>query len=315
MSNDIRAVLDIGSNTIRLLIAEITTKKTFNKIHYQHSIARLGQGLQQTGQICEDGKNRALLVFHEVVDVCKRCGVQAEEITAVATAAVREASNGQAFVAEVFQATGLRIQIISGEIEAKLALQGAMLGLSEEIGSDMLLFDIGGGSTEFTRVSHGKLKSTISTKMGVVRLTESYLKSNPVSVSDYADAKSAALNFLKEVESSWGHDARLPKYLVGTAGTVTTLAAIAQNMAIYDAFKIDGYVILYQDFQTLRDDLLRKTHDQRLAVPGLEKGREDVIVAGLAIIDVMFSRWGHDALIAVDSGLLVGLLTFSGELQ
>ncbi|MDX8388011.1 MAG: Ppx/GppA phosphatase family protein [Ghiorsea sp.] len=313
MQNSLRAVLDIGSNTIRLLIAEVIQDQTFRKIHYQHHIARLGQGLQQTGLLSDEGQQRALIIFKEVILICSTHKVYADEIIAVATAAVREASNGKTFAAKVLKETGLNIQIIDGEVEAKLALAGAELGLPDNIGKDMLLFDIGGGSTEFTRVQNGEIKDSLSLKLGVVRLTESFVKTDPVSKTDYQAMKQAANGSLDKLELFWGEDKSRPRYLVGTAGTVTTLAAILQNMVKYDASKIDGYQMPKDMFYALRDDLLSKTNQQRLEIPALEEGREDVIVAGVAIIDVMFERWGYAALLSVDSGLLMGLLSFPTE--
>ncbi len=308
MSANLQAVLDIGSNTIRLLIAEVKSKNRFKRVHYQHHIARLGEGLQLSGKLGEAGKSRALAVFLEVIKVCESFAISARDIRAVATAAVREADNGHNFVAEVGDKTGLNIQVISGDEEALLALKGAKLGLPQAVGQDMLLFDIGGGSTEFSRVSQGKLQDSISVKLGVVRLTELFLTSNPPLVKEYDAMKKVSHEFLTKVEDSWGDNRKLPTYLVGTAGTVTTLAAIAQNMRHYEAEFINGYSMPVNDFYTLRNRLKRMTNEKRVKIPSLEKGREDVIIAGLAIIDVLFERWNYDALISVDSGLLEGLL-------
>ncbi len=307
MSLKTKAVLDIGSNTIRLLIAEVDTNTTIQRIYYEHKIARLGEGLQRTGMLSDSGMHRALLVFSLIIDVCQQYGIAAADIYAVATAAVREASNGLAFVAEVKAKLGLNIQVISGEHEAKLALAGARLGLPSEVGDEMCLFDIGGGSTEFTRVFQGQVKDSYSLKLGVVRLTEQWVQEQTVE-QVYGQMKQVVIPFLEKLESFWGKDAAWPQYLVGTAGTVTTLAAIAQDMQTYKAEQIDGYVLTRSRFNHLRDQLLNMSNQERLAIPALEKGREDVIVAGLAIIDMLFERWNYDALVAVDSGLLEGLL-------
>jgi len=307
MLDDLRAVLDIGSNTIRLLIAETDDSSSFKRVHYQHHIARLGQGLQQTGQLSEVGISRALSALQDMVKVCKDYHIQAESIIAVATAAVREAGNGQDFVARAYAELGLTIQVISGDVEAGLAFQGAKEGV-HSVGHDMLLFDIGGGSTEFTRVSQGQIKDSMSLKLGVVRLTESLLSESPTQAHEYQAVKSAVGSFIDDLERFWGVDKVLPKYLVGTAGTVTTLAAIAQDMQVYDAQKINNYHISQGDFHALRGRILGMTNQQRLGISALEKGREDVIVAGLAIIEVLFERWKYDKLIAVDSGLLEGLV-------
>jgi exopolyphosphatase/guanosine-5'-triphosphate,3'-diphosphate pyrophosphatase len=301
-----RAVLDIGSNTIRLLIAEVGGGQ-YQKIHYQHRIARLGQGLQQTGQLSEEGKQRALAVFKECVEVCASFDIDAVSIKAVATAAVREASNGKAFVAEVLQDTGLNIQIISGQKEASLALTGARLGLGEKVAADMLFFDIGGASTEFARIKDGKLVDSISQKLGVVRLKELYMLHDPITEAEYQSMKQHTQRSLEGVLAFWGNH-HLPKYLVGTAGTVTALAAIAQALKVYDSSLIDGYALTRDMFVKIRDKMLSQSNVERLQYEMLEKGREDVIVAGLAIVDVLFERWGYQTMITVDAGLLEGLL-------
>ncbi|WP_038250773.1 Ppx/GppA phosphatase family protein [Ghiorsea bivora] len=307
MSLKTKAVLDIGSNTIRLLIAEVGANTIIQRIHYEHKIARLGEGLQRTGMLSNAGMQRALRVFSSMKAVCQEHGIAVSDIYAVATAAIREAKNGQSFVAEVMRAIGLRIQVISGEQEARLALVGARLGLPDEVGSDMCLFDIGGGSTEFTCVFQGQVRDSHSLKLGVVRLTEQWVQQQPVEQA-YGQMKQAVIPFLEKLESFWGKDVTLPQYLVGTAGTVTTLAAIAQDMQTYVANKIDGYVMTKSAFNSLRDQLLNMSNQERLQIPALEKGREDVIIAGIVIIDVLFERWHYTALISVDSGLLEGLL-------
>jgi len=308
LSGKLQAVLDIGSNTIRLLIAEVQASGSFNRIHYQHSIARLGEGLQQTSKLSEQGMCRAISAFQGMVAVCQSHHIEADEIRAVATAAVREAHNGQAFIDRAYAESGLMVRVISGEEEAGLALKGAMFGLPPHIGQDMLLFDIGGGSTEFSRVADGQLQDAISLKMGVVRFAEKHLNTDPPSTENYAQMKAWANCFIDDLTSFWGESAGLPKYLVGTAGSVTTLAAIAQEIQCYDAAAINGYHLSYGAFVDLRDQLLCQCNAERLMNPALEQGREDVIIAGLAMIDVMFERWGYNVLVSVDSGLLEGLL-------
>lgn len=307
MSKPIKAVLDIGSNTIRLLIAEVDAKTIVKRIHYEHKIARLGEGLQRTGMLSDAGKQRALLVFSAFKDACFQHGIAVADIYAVATAAIREASNGQSFVAEVAEKLGLRIQVISGEHEAKLALAGARLGLPHDVGHDMCLFDIGGASTEFTRVIQGQVQDSLSLKLGVVRLTEQCASPQPAS-HIYTQMKQEVAPFLEKLEDFWGKPHAQPQHLVGTAGTVTTLAAIAQHMQTYVPNQIDGYAMTKHTFTGMRDQLLHMTNEERLIIPALEKGREDVIVAGIAIIDVLFERWHYDVLFSVDSGLLEGLL-------
>ena len=304
-----KAVLDIGSNTIRLLIANVEKHhQAYQKIYYHHRVARLGEGLQQTGNLSVAGKQRAMDVFQEVVDVCAGFDICAEDIVAVATAAIREAKNGTSFVSQVRTATGLQIQVIAGDVEARIALSGAQAVLDASTSSNMLLFDIGGASTEFSRVRDGVLVDGFSEKLGVVRLTELYLKSDPPTDTEYQAMKQHAIKHLKQIERLWGEDKFVPKHMVGTAGSVTTMAAIHLQMAEYDANKINNFCLSKADFYALRDALLAKTNQERLAIPAVEQGREDVIVAGVAIVDALFEHWNFEEMITVDAGVLEGLL-------
>jgi exopolyphosphatase/guanosine-5'-triphosphate,3'-diphosphate pyrophosphatase len=271
-------------------------------------VARLGEGLQQTGQLSDAGRQRGISVFAKVVAICAAHGMAAAHIKAVATAAIREASNGQDYVRHIAETLDLHIQVIDGQEEAKRSLLGAQTVLDKAVSQDMLLFDIGGASTEFNRVRHGALIDCFSEKLGVVRLTELYLKHDPPLASEYAAMKAHVQAHLTQLEALWGEDKRCPTHLVGTAGTVTTLAAIVLNMDDYDAEMINNYHLSLRDFAHMRDELMAMTQAQRLAIPAIEKGREDVIIAGLAIVDAMFERWGYQAMITVDAGLLEGLL-------
>ena len=304
-----KAVLDIGSNTIRLLIANVDKHhQEYQKIHYHHRVARLGEGLQQTGNLSGAGTQRAMDVFQEAVEVCAGFDICAEDIVAVATAAIREAKNGADFVLQVRTETGLQIQVIAGDVEARIALSGAQAVLDASTNSNMLLFDIGGASTEFSRVFDDVLGDGFSKKLGVVRLTELYLKSDPPTDVEYNAMKQHAIKHLQHIEQLWGEDKRVPSHLVGTAGSVTTMAAIHLNMHEYDANRINNFCLSKTEFYVLRDALLVKTNAERLATPAIESGREDVIVAGLAIVDALFEYWGFEAMITVDAGVLEGLL-------
>ncbi len=304
-----KAVLDIGSNTIRLLIANVDKHhQEYQKIHYQHRVARLGEGLQQTGGLSEAGKQRAMDVFQEVVEVCAGFDIPAEDIVAVATAAIREAKNGAEFVLQVRTETGLQIQVIAGDVEARIALSGAQAVLDASTRSNMLLFDIGGASTEFSRVFDDVLVDGFSEKLGVVRLTELYLRSDPPTDTEYQAMKQHAIKHLQHIEQLWGEDKFVPQHMVGTAGSVTTMAAIHLQMEEYDANQINNFCLSKADFDELRNTLLAKTNQERLVIPAIEQGREDVIIAGLAIVDGLFEYWGFEAMITVDAGVLEGLL-------
>jgi len=302
------AAIDIGSNTFRLLIAEAANPGTatpWQTIHYTHRIIRLGEGLHHCGRLAEAAMQRAMQAFSDYAALLAQYQVLPDHVSATATAAMREAENGAEFRDAVQAETGIDIHIIGGETEAGMSLQGASAVLPESTQQDMLLFDIGGGSTEFIRATNGACRDAISRKMGVVRLVEAHLHSDPPSSFDYSAMLATADMHLAAVEEFWG-DKQPPVALVGTAGTVTTLAATELDLCPYDADIINNHCISRHTFEALRDRLLSMHHAERQAIRTIEAGRGDLIVAGLAIVEAVMNRWHYDNMIVVDAGLLEG---------
>ena len=301
----LRAAIDIGSNTFRMLIARAGDKQAWETVYYTHRIVRLGEGLHHTGLLSDAGMQRAMDAMREFAAIIRDHGLSPAATHAVATAAMREAANGEDLRQRMLEETGIAVRIIDGDSEAGMSLAGASAVLHRETRSDMLLFDIGGGSTEFVRAADGKLQDAISRKLGVVRLVEAHLHSDPPSPEDYQAMLRAADAHLAEVEAHWG-DGRIPKHLAGTAGTVTTLAAVHLDLHPYVVEKINNHRITLDEFFALRDRLLSLTHAQRQALPTIEQGRADLLVAGLAIIETIMHRWHYREMHVVDAGLLEG---------
>ncbi|MDQ6955295.1 MAG: Ppx/GppA phosphatase family protein [Mariprofundaceae bacterium] len=306
------AAIDIGSNTFRLLIAEPrddSTRVPWRTMAYTHRIIRLGEGLHQSGKLCDAAMQRALHAFHAFANILQQHGVKNSQLFAVATAAMREAENGTAFCQLVARETGIHIQIIDGQQEAHHSLVGSCAVLNKTICQDFLLFDIGGGSTEFIRARNQQNQDAISQKLGVVRLVERFLHSDPPTQHDYAAIKLLCHKHLDDVEEYWQKSngtSQPPKYLVGTAGTVTTLAAIDLSLSSYDADIINNHGISRKRFFILRDQLLAMTLKERQAIAAIESGRADLMIAGLAIIESIFERWEYTCMTTVDAGLLEG---------
>jgi exopolyphosphatase / guanosine-5'-triphosphate,3'-diphosphate pyrophosphatase len=303
-----RAAIDIGSNTLRLLIAAPASPGAatpWRDIHRTHRIIRLGEGLHASGRLTEAGMARALAALTEFSLLIAAHGADLSRTHAVATAAMREAENGEEFRDLIEKQTGIHVRIIDGGHEAQLSLAGAMAVLHPETCADMLLFDIGGGSTEFIRVWNERLVDAVSRKLGVVRLVEAHLHSDPPSVEDYRAMVRTAGMHLDAVADGWP-DGKPPRYLVGTAGTVTTLGATHLDLFPYDEARINNMRMSHAEFTALRDRLLAMTHAERQAIRTIEPGRADLIVAGLAILDAIFTRWHYPGLIVVDAGLLEG---------
>ncbi len=304
------AAIDLGSNTFRLLIARPRPANRagtpWETVQYMHRIVRLGEDLHACGRLGQAAMTRALAALTDFADAIRHRGLDPAATRAVATSAMREAENAPAFAQRIRQETGIAVRVISGEEEAGLSLAGAAAALRPDIRADMLLFDIGGGSTEFIRARNSIMQDAVSRKLGVVRLAESLLRSDPPSSDDYAAMRQEAMRHLAAVESAWT-GVRPPRHLVGTAGTVTTLAAIDLNLFPYDADIVNNHVIGRDRFRQLRDRLLGLTHAGREAIPAIDPGRADLIIAGLAIIESIMERWHYDRLITVDAGLLEGV--------
>ncbi|MDT8377028.1 MAG: Ppx/GppA phosphatase family protein [Mariprofundaceae bacterium] len=305
------ASIDIGSNTLRLLIAQPSTDplaiQPWKTVDYAHRITRLGQGLHNSGILSETGMERALDALQEFRRRIDHYDVQPKHIYAVATAAVREAGNGAFFKQLVRERTGIDVSIIDGEEEASRSLLGAVSVLHDETRKDMLLFDIGGGSTEFIRARDSTITDAISCRLGVVRLVEEHLHSDPPAAEAYMAMKESVFNHLAEVDRFWVETSPVaPARMVGTAGTVTTLAAVQMGLVPYDPQQVNNHRIERSAFYQLRDRLLAMNHVQRESVPGIETGRADLIIAGLAIIEAIMEKWNYDSFITVDAALLEG---------
>ncbi len=300
------AAIDIGSNTFRLLIAKPNDSGTWQTEYYTHRIVRLGEGLHHSGRLCDAGMARALKAMQEFSAAIAEHGLSTADTYAVATAAMREAANGGELQQRIRTATGIDIRIIDGDTEAKLSLAGATAVLHAQKRQNMLLFDIGGGSTEFVRARRTCMDDAISRKLGVVRLVETHLHSDPPSLDDYNTMLAAANEHLMAVEAHWG-DHRIPEHLIGTAGTVTTLAAVHLDLHPYVAEKINNHVISKSKFMQLRDRLLAMPLAERQAIPSIEQGRADLMIAGLAIIEAILARWNYQEMTVVYAGLLEGI--------
>ena len=297
------ASIDIGSNTARLLIIEPKDDQKFNLLVSERSITRLGEGIEAQGKLTEHRIQTTLKVLSIFRQICLENGDP--PIFAVATSAVREASNGQEFVRRAKKETGIDIKIITWEEEAKLTLEGVYWKIPHE-NRRVITFDIGGGSTEFI-LSQGKnIKDFCSTSLGVVRLTEKFITQHPVDEREYHSLQNHLQYELQTVKKKLS--AFLPELLIGTAGTVTTLAALKENIYPYDPEKIHGSTFSRPEAEAILDDLKGKSLSQRLLLKPIETGREDLIIAGTAIVLETMRAFGCEILTVSEYSLREGLI-------
>ncbi len=297
------ASIDIGSNTARLLILESTGDQKFNLLVSKRNITRLGEGIDTQGKLTEHRMQTTLKVLARFRQICLENGDP--PLFAVATSAVREASNGQEFVRLAKKETGIDIKIITWEEEARLTLEGVYWKIPHE-NRRVITFDIGGGSTEFILSEGENIKDFCSTSLGVVRLTEKFITQHPVDEKEYHSLQNHLQDELQTVKNKLS--AFLPELLIGTAGTVTTLAALKENIYPYDPEKIHGSTFSRPEAESILDDLKGKSLSQRLLLKPMEPGREDLIIAGTAIVLETMRVFGCEILTVSEYSLREGLI-------
>lgn len=294
------ASIDLGTNTVRLLIAR-TDGETITPILIKRHITRLGGGFTREGGISPEAWERSLEAVMDFANEIRKAGVV--RLRAVATSAVRDAPNGAAFCDAVFKRTGIRLEVIGGEEEGLLTLKGVLAGLDRKDG-DFLVFDVGGGSTEYTLAESCRPLYTESLPLGVVRLAEG--KADVASMLDKIGRELTGLGERLSLRGLW--DRLKGATLVGTAGTATTLAAISLSMTEYDYRRVNNHVLTLDEIRRIFEMLLPLSPPERLEIPGLEKGREDLIIAGSLITIRTMELMGFERMTVSDFGLLEGIL-------
>jgi len=303
------STIDLGSNTVRLLVADVEGPGRWRVVAEDQTVTRLGEGLAATGALGEAPMARTLAVVSDYA--ARGAALGAMELRIVATSAVREAANGSLFAAAVERATGRRVQVVSGEDEARLVLLGVRHGVGPLAGP-VVVFDIGGGSTEYILAEGERVRATVSLRFGVVPLAERYPFPKPVDLPRYQQlVREVATQLERELP---GEILRArPAHLVGTAGTVTTLAALDLGLERYDAGRVQGHRLSRAAIARLSERLGALTVAERAALPCLEPGRADLIVPGVAIVVATLECLGVDALTVSDSGLREGILAAAAD--
>jgi len=298
------AFIDIGTNTILCLIAELRDGGRFRVLDDLAEITRLGHGVDRTGLISHEGEQRSSAVLRGYLDACKTLGVG--EMIAVGTSALRDAGNSVEVRRRWRVELGLDVRVISGADEAAYSFSAAQRGLPLS-GEEVLVIDVGGGSTEFVRGNDSGVTDALSLNLGSVRLTERFLRSDPVSAEEFAHMTSAIDSELKILAKRLGHIAGASTW-VGIAGTFTTLAAVEKKLIRYSHAMVHGSHLTHVEVQRQVRLYQSKTLAERKTIPGLEPKRSDVILAGACLIDRMMTLFGARRLIVSDQGVRFGLL-------
>jgi exopolyphosphatase / guanosine-5'-triphosphate,3'-diphosphate pyrophosphatase len=297
------AGVDIGTLTCRLLIADIPTNGRLTELRSERRILRLGEGVDQTGQLNVAAMDRVIQCLQEWRGCIDASHVDAT--AAVATSAVRDAANRDEFLDRVKHEAGIEVELISGEEEARRTMLGIRSGIPHGV-TDVLALDIGGGSTEFILDRSGQKPIVYSIDVGVVRLCERRLQHDPPTDEEVRQAREWVTRETNAAVAGMGNYQTAT--FVGTAGTVTSLAAMAQKLPSYEPARIHNYRLQLETIQQLEHTLLSRKRSDRSGLPGLEKGREEVIAAGAIIIRTIMETLGVTSVLVSDLGLREGVL-------
>ena len=294
------AAIDCGTNSIRLLIADIDGNN-FREIVRDMEIVRLGQGVDETGQFHPDAIARTLAAVDKFAAEIAKRGV--EKIRFCATSATRDATNRHLFVDGVRERLGIELEVISGDEEAALSFAGAIKDLDPSNGP-FLVVDIGGGSTEFV-FGTSTVEAARSVNIGCVRMTERHFASDPATPEQIEAARS-------DIQAAISQAAAVvpitqAKSLVAVAGTATTVAAAALDLAEYDRYAIHLSRISAQQTHDAATMFATSTREQRLALGYMHPGRVDVIAAGSLVLSEIMKATGASEFVASESDILDGM--------
>ncbi|MFI9746892.1 exopolyphosphatase [Streptomyces sp. NPDC052494] len=295
------AGIDCGTNSIRLLVADVHPETgDLVELDRRMTIVRLGQGVDKTGRLAPEALERTFAACRAYAEVIKELG--AERLRFVATSASRDAENRDEFVNGIVEILGVEPEVITGDQEAAFSFTGAT---GELHGDDRrLVVDIGGGSTEFV-TGNKHVEAARSVDIGCVRLTERHVRHDPPTAEEVAAIRAdvrAALDLAAETVPIGSAET-----LVGLAGSVTTVAAIALGLTEYDSEKIHHSRISAAQVAEVTDRLLASTHDERAAIPVIHPGRVDVIIAGALVLREIVERVGASEVVVSEHDILDGI--------
>ena len=292
------AVIDIGTNTLLLLVAE-RAGEVLRAVVDLCRFGRLGQGLDATGRLHPEAIERSLAICREYRAEIDRTG--AERVAVVGTQALREAANAADFVGPAEAILGARIEVIAGGREADLAYRSVVEGLPEVAGRPFVVVDVGGGSTELVASDGARVTAAISVPIGAVRLTERHLRRDPPTPAEIEALLADIDERLNRATIPMGAT------VVGTAGSATTIATIHLGLDGYDPARIHGVRVPARAVEAMLGRLLSLTTEGRKAVRGMEPRRADVLPAGAAIFARVLARAAAAELVVSDRGIRWGV--------
>ena len=303
------AVVDIGTNSTRLLIADVAPDAALTELHRESIVTRLGDRVDATGRLRDDAIERVFAALRHYRSLIAEHGATAT--TAVLTSAVRDAANGAEFTAAVRGDHGLDARTIGGDEEAALTFAGATSERADGGGEQLVVVDIGGGSTEFVIGRDGVVGFHVSTQAGVVRQTERHIGTDPPRRADVEALRSEVAQIVAgNVPAEVRRDVTKA---IAVAGTSTSCAAIELELDPYDPERVHGHTLTRATTAAILERLIALTDDERRAITGLHPDRAPTIVAGVAMLLEVFDAFGLCELEVSEHDLLRGAaLTLAG---
>jgi exopolyphosphatase / guanosine-5'-triphosphate,3'-diphosphate pyrophosphatase len=296
------AAIDLGTNSIRCIVVEVDGLGKFKVLDDEKSTVRLGEGIAREGAISEAAWQRTMDALSRMKKIVDGYGVIGVET--VATSAVRQAANGAAFVKAVAENIGLPIQVINGEEEAELAALSALKNFDME-GIRFAMVDIGGGSVEVVTALGNHIDEINSLELGAIVLTEKFITTDPVNHKDYERMRR---HIRKTLRAAFTPKEIPVQCLVGSGGTMTTIAAMVMAMRKEEYGSIHGYEVLRSEVVHLLAMLMRKELKERKSIPGLNPDRADIILAGVTVVDELMDFFKSNLLKVNERGIREGLI-------
>jgi exopolyphosphatase/guanosine-5'-triphosphate,3'-diphosphate pyrophosphatase len=294
------AVIDVGTNSVKLFVAECSADGEWTTLIDRSEITRLGEGLAETGRLGDEPVDRTLGALTAMADEAR--GLGAESIAAVGTAGLRMAADSERFAAAVREQAGLDLEVISGDEESRLAYLAAKASVGVNEGT-LVVFDTGGGSSQFTFGEGVRVDERFSVDVGAVRFTERFGLDNEVDEETLGAAREAIARDLSRLDGRPDPDA-----LIGIGGAVTNLTAVQLELADYDPDSVRGSVLEAGEVERQIELYRTRSADQRREIVGLQPKRAEVILAGACIVRTVLDKLGRDSLTASDRGLRHGLM-------
>ncbi len=296
------AAIDIGSNSTRLMVAEVSSEQDYRILDDHKETTRLAHGLAANGMLTEEAMIHTIEALRRMKAIIE--GYEVDKIAIIATSAVREAQNGLQFIERVKKQVGLEVSVISGQEEGELSYHSAeaQFPLSD---ISVVCMDIGGGSAELVFAAHGNVDEIYSLPVGAVRMTEAFLKNDPPEEEEWQQLK----KFLrKQFKQQLGNTTFFPNLMVGAGGTFTALANISLRLRGQGTKPVRGHEMTRSDVRQILERLRHSTLAERRAIPGLNSDRADIISAGVFVIE-RFMKWLRiNRLVINDRGVRDGLI-------